>query len=195
MRARRYGLWGVWCGAWAECGAVGVRCTDSTSGDVAPQTLLEQIKREYDRSYKGVAFEKISATVGLNVGKAETMGIRLLFWDLGGQAELQSMWEKYFAEAHAVVYVIDSTDGKRLHASQQTFGTDTSPVCIVFIHSFSDEMISHRLLESVPVLLLANKQDLDDAMSVESIKGVFNASASSVGVRDCKVQPVSAVVG
>lgn len=37
---------------------------------------------------------KITTTVGLNIGKIEWSGIRLNFWDLGGQEELQSLWDK-----------------------------------------------------------------------------------------------------
>lgn len=37
---------------------------------------------------------KITTTVGLNIGKIEISGIRLNFWDLGGQEELQSLWDK-----------------------------------------------------------------------------------------------------
>jgi ADP-ribosylation factor related protein 1 len=32
--------------------------------------------------------------VGLNIGKIDIAGIRLNFWDLGGQEELQSLWDK-----------------------------------------------------------------------------------------------------
>lgn len=37
---------------------------------------------------------KITTTVGLNIGKIDTGGITLNFWDLGGQEELQSLWDK-----------------------------------------------------------------------------------------------------
>lgn len=32
----------------------------------------------------------------------------LIFWDLGGQAGLRSIWDKYYAESHALVFVVDS---------------------------------------------------------------------------------------
>jgi ADP-ribosylation factor related protein 1 len=37
---------------------------------------------------------KITTTVGLNIGKIDIAGICLNFWDLGGQEELQSLWDK-----------------------------------------------------------------------------------------------------
>lgn len=32
----------------------------------------------------------------------------LIVWDLGGQAGLRSIWDKYYAESHAILYVVDS---------------------------------------------------------------------------------------
>ena len=37
---------------------------------------------------------KITSTVGQNVGAISMGGIKLNFWDLGGQEELQPLWEK-----------------------------------------------------------------------------------------------------
>lgn len=65
---------------------------------------------------------KITTTVGLNIGKIDVAGIRLNFWDLGGQTELQSLWDKYYAESHAVIYIVDSSDRNRIEDSKETFG-------------------------------------------------------------------------
>lgn len=65
---------------------------------------------------------KITTTVGLNIGKIDIDGIRLNFWDLGGQSELQSLWDKYYAESHAVIYIVDSSDRDRIPDSKETFG-------------------------------------------------------------------------
>lgn len=37
---------------------------------------------------------RITTTVGLNIGKIDVDGVSLNFWDLGGQQELQSLWDK-----------------------------------------------------------------------------------------------------
>lgn len=37
---------------------------------------------------------KITTTVGLNIGKIDIAGVRFNFWDLGGQEELRSLWDK-----------------------------------------------------------------------------------------------------
>ena len=55
------------------------------------------------------------------VGKIVIGNSRLNFWDLGGQKELQSLWEKYFLECHAIVFVVDSTDSQRIQEVKDTF--------------------------------------------------------------------------
>jgi len=47
---------------------------------------------------------------------------RINFWDLGGQRDLQSIWERYYSECHAIVFVVDSTDPVRLDECRDTFG-------------------------------------------------------------------------
>uniref|UniRef100_A0A2K6GCQ6 ARF related protein 1 n=1 Tax=Propithecus coquereli TaxID=379532 RepID=A0A2K6GCQ6_PROCO len=77
-------------------------------------TFLEQSKTRFNKNYKGMSLSKITTTVGLNIGTVDVGKARLMFWDLGGQEELQSLWDKYYAECHGVIYVIDSTDEERL---------------------------------------------------------------------------------
>ncbi|XP_069099373.1 ADP-ribosylation factor-related protein 1 isoform X1 [Pleurodeles waltl] len=108
-------------------------------------TFLEQTKTRFNRNYKGMSLSKITTTVGLNIGTIDMGKSRLMFWDLGGQEELQSLWDKYYAESHGVIYVIDSTDEDRLSESKRAF----------------EKMISSDVLEGVPILVLANKQDVE----------------------------------
>lgn len=58
------------------------------------QTYLEAAKAKCNRNYKAMSPNKITTTVGLNIGKIDIAGISLNFWDLGGQEELQSLWDK-----------------------------------------------------------------------------------------------------
>ncbi|XP_041432782.1 ADP-ribosylation factor-related protein 1-like isoform X7 [Xenopus laevis] len=108
-------------------------------------TFLEQMKIQFSRNYKGMNLSKITTTVGLNIGTIDVGKVRLMFWDLGGQEELQALWDKYYAESHGVIYVIDSTDETRLSESKHAF----------------ERMISSESLEGVPILVLANKQDVE----------------------------------
>lgn len=42
------------------------------------------------------------------VSKCNFQGVQCQFWDLGGGGDLPKLWKKYYAEAHAVLFVIDS---------------------------------------------------------------------------------------
>nr|XP_008994524.1 ADP-ribosylation factor-related protein 1 isoform X3 [Callithrix jacchus] len=108
-------------------------------------TFLEQSKTRFNKNYKGMSLSKITTTVGLNIGTVDVGKARLMFWDLGGQEELQSLWDKYYAECHGVIYVIDSTDEERLAESKQAF----------------EKVVTSEALCGVPILVLANKQDVE----------------------------------
>lgn len=58
------------------------------------QTYLEATKTKFTKKYKAMNPSRITTTVGLNIGKIDVDGVRLNFWDLGGQQELQSLWDK-----------------------------------------------------------------------------------------------------
>ncbi|XP_060598982.1 ADP-ribosylation factor-related protein 1-like [Ruditapes philippinarum] len=142
-------------------------------------TYLEQTKMKFTKNYQGMHLNKITTTVGLNIGTIVIGGVKLKFWDLGGQEELQSLWDKYYAESHAVIYIVDSSDKERIDESKEAF----------------DKMIVNETLKTVPLLLLANKQDLQDVVTVGDIKSVFNSSRELLGHRDCRVNGVSALKG
>lgn len=44
------------------------------------------------------------------VSKCDLKGVQCQFWDLGGGGDLPKLWPKYYAEAHAVFFVIDSLE-------------------------------------------------------------------------------------
>ncbi|OZJ03876.1 hypothetical protein BZG36_03962, partial [Bifiguratus adelaidae] len=83
-------------------------------------TLLERIKAIY-LGVPGLPPDKIAPTVGLNIGKIVINRKRLNFWDLGGQSDLRSIWTKYYAECHGIIFVVDATDRNRIEECKQTF--------------------------------------------------------------------------
>lgn len=104
--------------------------------DAGKTTFLEQTKTKFSKGtlprftvqnlnnhleYRGMPLNKITTTVGLNIGKISTQGVKLMFWDLGGQEELQSLWDKYYNDCHGVIFIIDSADPDRLIESKRAF--------------------------------------------------------------------------
>ncbi|KAL6252836.1 ADP-ribosylation factor protein 3 [Rhinocladiella similis] len=49
-------------------------------------------------------------TVGQNVATIDLPDMYLKIWDVGGQMSLRRLWTSYYKSAHAVVFVVDSTD-------------------------------------------------------------------------------------
>ncbi|KAL0382345.1 UNVERIFIED_CONTAM: ADP-ribosylation factor-related protein 1 [Sesamum calycinum] len=115
-------------------------------------TLLEKVKSQYS-ILEGLPPDRIVPTVGLNIGRVEVSNTKLVFWDLGGQAGLRSIWEKYYEEAHAVIYVIDASCPSRFEDSKSAL----------------EKVLRHEDLQGAPLLILANKQDLEDALSVDEL--------------------------
>ncbi|KAK9805211.1 hypothetical protein WJX72_006284 [[Myrmecia] bisecta] len=105
-------------------------------------TLLEKIKSLYT-DLPGLEPESILPTVGLNVGRLEAHNAQLIFWDLGGQPGLRSIWDKYYADSHAILFVIDAAAPARFDEAKDAL----------------ESILGHRELFGAPLLVFANKQD------------------------------------
>ena len=72
---------------------------------------------------------------------------------------LYHLWSQYYKNATGTVYVVDSSAGElTMKASARLL----------------KEMISHRDLKNVPLLILVNKQDLEWSKRVEEISNILN---------------------
>jgi len=60
---------------------------------------------------------QIQPTKGFNIKNLSHEGFKLNVWDVGGQISLRPYWPNYFEYRDALVYVIDSSDPKRLQES------------------------------------------------------------------------------
>ncbi|KAK1609380.1 hypothetical protein QYE76_033053 [Lolium multiflorum] len=92
-------------------------------------TLLEKLKSIYLKG-EGLPHDRVVPTPGL-----------------------RTIWEKYYDEAHAIVYVIDS-------ASASTFEDTKSAL---------EKALRHEDLQEAPLLIFANKQDLPAAVTEEEL--------------------------
>ena len=105
-------------------------------------TFLERLKSLYT-SHEGLDPEKIRPTVGLNVARFEAHNANLIFWDLGGAANLRSLWEKYYVETHGVMFVVDSVERERFDEAKSAL----------------DKVLASRDLIGCPLLVWCNKSD------------------------------------
>lgn len=85
-------------------------------------TLLERLKTTYGK-IPGIPPDRIPPTIGMNLARLFYQGHQIIIWDLGGQLKMRSLWEKYYEEAHAIVFLVDSADTARLEEAKLAYGS------------------------------------------------------------------------
>jgi ADP-ribosylation factor-like protein 1 len=78
-------------------------------------------------------------------------------WDLGGQTSIRPYWRCYYANTDAVIYVIDSCDRDRVSTAKEELVA----------------MLGEEELKTASLLVFANKQDMNGAMSVAEVLSVL----------------------
>lgn len=95
-------------------------------------------------------------------------------WDIGGQREIRPYWKNYYENTDGLVYVVDSADDMRLKEC-------------------ADELISllsEESLKNVPMLVFANKQDLQFALEADQVMETLKLS--EISDRTWNIQACSA---
>ncbi|KIZ07327.1 hypothetical protein MNEG_0636 [Monoraphidium neglectum] len=153
--------------------------------DKAGKTNVVERLKTLQTDAVGLEPARIVPTVGLNVARMEAFGANLVFWDLGGAPGLRAIWDKYYADSHAVLFVVDAAARDRLDEAKAAF----------------DRALASRDLGGAPVLLLGNKQDLEGAEGLSELAERFGltgaAAAADARARGapCTAQPASAHTG
>ncbi|KAJ8348426.1 hypothetical protein SKAU_G00270150 [Synaphobranchus kaupii] len=96
--------------------------------------------------------QRCRPTRGFNFMSLNTPACQLDFLEIGGGEDLRMYWTEYLRKTHVLVYVVDSSDRRRLPLAK-------------------DEL--HRLLRAngqLPVVVLGNKQDKPNAVSISELR-------------------------
>ncbi|NXX36721.1 ARL14 protein, partial [Nicator chloris] len=118
-------------------------------------------------------------TIGFNVDMIEAgKDFTLTFWDVGGQKKMREFWSNFLEDTDALLYVVDSSDKRRLEESRREF----------------ELMLKNDSIKNVPVVVLANKQDLPGALNAEEITRRFKMK-KYCSDRNWYVQPCCALTG
>lgn len=100
-------------------------------------------------------------TIGFNVETVSPVkNVTCTVWDVGGQDKIRPLWKHYFNQTDGLIFVVDSADKERLSQAREE----------LFWILDSDEMVG------VPVIVLANKQDLPNAASPPQIASKLGMS-------------------
>ncbi|XP_051253824.1 ADP-ribosylation factor 6-like [Dicentrarchus labrax] len=135
-------------------------------------TLLYKLK--YNESVVTVP------TVGFNVETLETdrSSPSLTVWDVGGQRKMRPHWRHHYTDTAGLVFVVDSWDHKRLDEARKE------------LH----RVLRYESLQGVPLVVLANKQDLQGSLSPEALCLKLDLTRVCEG-RAWFIQPCSATTG
>ncbi|CAD6587310.1 MAG: ADP-ribosylation factor protein 3 [Alectoria sarmentosa] len=159
-------------------------------------TLLSTIKSIYNHT--PTSSKPTVPTVGQNVATISLDDMYLKIWDVGGQHALRSMWTSYYSVCHAIVFVVDGCDIGD-DSDIQNLSGEGQVGRLEECRRTLESVLSHPSTASIPLLVLANKQDREDCVETVRIKEglvrrVFEGERGGV-VRDSRVLPISALKG
>lgn len=116
-------------------------------------------------------------TIGFNVESVKFKNVNFTVWDVGGQDKIRPLWKHYFQNTQAVIYVVDSNDRARIQESALEL----------------QKVLRNDELRDAVLLVLANKQDLPNAMNVSQISE--NLGLTSLRTRAWYIQSTCATSG
>ncbi|KAI7838471.1 hypothetical protein COHA_007734 [Chlorella ohadii] len=96
----------------------------------------------------------VSPTLGFNIETLEFAGYQLNVWDVGGQRSLRPYWRNYFEATDGLVWVVDSTDRRRLADCAEELA----------------RLLQEERLAGATLLIMANKQDVPGALGADAIR-------------------------
>jgi len=116
-------------------------------------TLYRMKLGQYMNTVPTIGFncEKVLGTVG------KSKGINFLVWDVGGQEKLRPLWRSYTRCTDGILFVIDSVDLERMEEAK---------IELMRIAACPGN-------QGVPLLILANKQDLPGALNCVELENLL----------------------
>ena len=117
-------------------------------------------------------------TIGFNVETVQLgRNVNFTVWDVGGQDKIRVLWKHYFTGCEGLVYVVDSADRIRFAEARKEL----------------DWILSADEMSGVPLVVLANKQDLPQAANPSEVSN--SLGLSKVHGRNWHVQGTNATNG
>jgi len=122
-------------------------------------------------------FVQTSPTIGSNVEELTYNNVKFQAWDLGGQESIRALWDVYYVNTDAVIYVIDSKDDENFEISKSEFY----------------KVLANKNIKNSVILIFANKQDLPGAKNINKI--IEDYELNKIKDHIWHIQPCSAVNG
>lgn len=121
---------------------------------------------------KGFNAEKVKVALGC------PGTVTFHFWDVGGQEKLRPLWKSYTRCTDGIVFVVDSVDAERMDEAKTE------------LHKLARSMEC----QGVPMLIVANKQDLRNSMTLAEIEKMLALGELGAST-PWHLQPSCAIIG
>ncbi len=144
------------------------RCLILGLDNAGKTTILKALSAEDPMAEQG-------PTQGFNLRSIDVNGKKANFCDLGGQRSLREYWNDYYSATDCLVFVVDSTDARRMEEVQQAFKDVVENV------------------PTAPLLVFANKQDLATSKAAGEIAELLQLTEQRT--RKWHIQGCSAKTG
>ncbi|KAK8815210.1 hypothetical protein WA158_003422 [Blastocystis sp. Blastoise] len=105
-------------------------------------------------------------TIGFNVETIQYKNLTFQVWDLGGQTSIRPYWRCYYPNTQAIIFVVDSADTNRIN----------------IVKAELTAILNEEELKGVTLLIFANKQDVEGALTAPQLTEALNLST----IRDRK---------
>lgn len=92
-------------------------------------------------------------TIGMNVKTVQKGHLKMKMWDIGGQVQYRGEWSWFAKSSNVILFVVD------------TAAPDFLPLSRKELHL----MLEDKELTGMPILVLANKIDLDPHLSEQEV--------------------------
>eukprot|EP00892_Ulva_mutabilis_P011636 jgi/Ulvmu1/8845/UM049_0026.1 len=89
--------------------------------------------------------------------EVKVCGSNVTIFDVGGAHLIRKIWTQYLSEAHGIVFVVDACDKTRLDEAKFEFS----------------QVLKHRFALQKHVLVIANKQDGQGAMTADAVLDIL----------------------
>ena len=123
------------------------------------------------------ARKEVTPTVGFNVEQFSRSSIDFTVFDMSGAGKYRNLWEHYYKDAQAIIFVIDCSDKLRM--------------CVV--KEELQAMLQNKHTVNVPTLFFANKIDISDHLT--PVECVQYLDLDAVKDRPWHITPSNALTG
>ncbi|KAM9993073.1 hypothetical protein ACTFIY_010489 [Dictyostelium cf. discoideum] len=103
----------------------------------------------------------IIPSVGFNFETIGYINLKILIGSADPRYITRALWKHHYHDSNAIIFVIDSTDRDRIDQVKEEI----------------DNLLIQQELYGIPILIFANKQDIDNSMNTSEIVNSLNLNS------------------